>query len=387
MSKKKAPIKLDLPKDLPAVFPFEEKVIDLILNTIKDNQKYLCKKKNLPQLAKLGYMYNTLWYSGRVAWGSDGPLIPEEIKKLSNEIKNRKDFYDIEFDDDAVVPYFGQCEDNPKYKIEMCEPENERIDNLIYDAWGMHVSNDLNIPWEEFSGIVLKGRELTEYDKKAMKVGKTFEEWVKILTDKNYPYHSIYPDRRSVLNHVLCVIGNGYNYNKKGYVTGKASGADQDIDLYGDWENCVFRDDIKKIVDSIMEMPEVKQTIDSAYIVRKKYQDERREKEEAQERIAFGGMTYKEFRESEKYQEMKKDPKYKDIFGDSEKYYPYYPLCDYSIITQFDKNTHPSYIKAGIEICEEILAHREEEEKENHGHNNVPIAEKLLKKFREYVNQ
>ena len=35
--------------------------------------------------------------------------------------------------------------------------------------------------------------------------------------------------------------------------------------------------------------------------------------------------------------------------------YEYYPLCEYSIITMFDKNTHPSYITAGVEICEDIF--------------------------------
>ena len=36
--------------------------------------------------------------------------------------------------------------------------------------------------------------------------------------------------------------------------------------------------------------------------------------------------------------------------------YEYYPICEYSNITKFDKNTHPSYIKAGIEICNDIIA-------------------------------
>jgi len=30
--------------------------------------KYLTKKENTPQLAKLGYIYNTLWYGGRMSW-------------------------------------------------------------------------------------------------------------------------------------------------------------------------------------------------------------------------------------------------------------------------------------------------------------------------------
>ena len=128
------------------VYPFEEKVIDIILNTIKDNQEYLTLPENLPQLAKLGYMYNKLWYAGRVCWGYDG--IIADSSKVEGEFDN---------------PLYAQCEDNPKYKIEMCEPINDEIDNLIYDAWGMHVSNFENpTSWENFKKLILEGRELSE---------------------------------------------------------------------------------------------------------------------------------------------------------------------------------------------------------------------------------
>ena len=51
---------------------FEKKVIDLILSLIKDNIEYLCKEENLPQLAKLGYFYATLYYVGRDCYGFNG---------------------------------------------------------------------------------------------------------------------------------------------------------------------------------------------------------------------------------------------------------------------------------------------------------------------------
>ena len=56
------------------IYPFEQNVIDPILLLIRNNQEYLTKEQNLPQLAKLGFMYNTLWYAGRLAWGFDGIL-------------------------------------------------------------------------------------------------------------------------------------------------------------------------------------------------------------------------------------------------------------------------------------------------------------------------
>ena len=112
-------------------FKFEEKIIDPILTLIRENQEYLTQPENLPQLAKLGYMYNTLWYSGRVCWGYDGILIdPSIIKSLKTADEGDMD------EDDENYPYrFVSCEDNPKYKIEACEPQNDEIENLIYDAW------------------------------------------------------------------------------------------------------------------------------------------------------------------------------------------------------------------------------------------------------------
>jgi hypothetical protein len=50
-------------------FRYEKNVIDPILKIIKDNQEYLTQPENLPQLAKLGFLYNTLWYAGRICWG------------------------------------------------------------------------------------------------------------------------------------------------------------------------------------------------------------------------------------------------------------------------------------------------------------------------------
>ena len=46
------------------------------------------------------------------------------------------------------------------------------------------------------------------------------------------------------------------------------------------------------------------------------------------------------------------------------------------MISKFNKNTHPSYIQAGLEVCNEILKHRDEEEA-----SNIAFAEKYIKKF------
>lgn len=331
---------------------FEPRIIDLILNTIKDNQVYLTQRENLPQLAKLGYMYNTLWYGGRVA-SYDG-AIPKLVVTEDDET------WECE-----------QCGDNPKYKIEMCEPQTDEIDNYIYDAWGMHVSNGFGPSWEEFKTIVLEGKELTENEIKMLKPNKTFDEWVEVLTNKDYEYSSIYPDKKSVANHLLCVIGNGYGY-KNGFVIYEASGADQDSTDYGDWKNAKFREDIQLVVNQIMSDPEV----EIVMLHNTKAKEDYEAKELAKEIAAFG-KPWKEFISSKEHAELEEAiAKLKGKKVDS--YHAYYPICNYSIISKLDKDSDPSYIKAGIEICTEILAHEEEESKRP---ENIKFAKKFLKKF------
>jgi hypothetical protein len=334
---------------------YEERIIDTILNVIKDNQTYLTQKKNLPQLAKLGYMYNTLWYGGRCA-SYDGVI----DKKVYAE-------------DDGETWEGEQCDDNPKYKIEMCEPKNEKIEDYIYDAWGMHVSNGYGPGWEEFHQIMTSGKPLSEIELKLLKPNKTFDEWVEVLTDPNYRYSSIYPDRRSVANHLLCVIGNGYGF-KNGFVINEASGADQDTTDYGDWMNAKFREDIQTIVDTIMVDPEVEKVLKHIDVKSSEYKAEKL----AQEIKSFG-MTYKEFLKSDGYKKMQ---------SKFESKFEYYPICSYSIIKKINKKSDPSYIKAGIEICEGILANPPQY-KDNYNQyqkdecdEQITFAQNFLNKFK-----
>ena len=307
---------------------YEERIIDTILNTIKDNQVYLTQKENLPQLAKLGYMYNTLWYSGRCA-SHDGVIPKGEL-----------------VEDDGSIYHYDQCDDNPKYKIEMCDPENEDIENYIYDAWGMHVSDGYGPGLEEFFQIMTVGKPLSRLDLKLLKPDKTFDEWVEIKTDPDYRYAHMYPDRRSVADHLLCVIGNGYGF-KNGFVIEEASGADQDTTDYGDWQNAKFREDLQEIVNTIIADPDVEKVLRHTDEISAKYK-----KEKLAGEIKAFGMPYKEFIKTDDYKELNK--RISSRFADSDKK-EYYPICNYSIITMIDKKSDPSYIKAGIEICEDIL--------------------------------
>lgn len=378
-------------KTLPKLkFKFEKLVIDPILSLMKEHQIYLTQPENLPQLAKLGYMYNTLWYAGRQCWGSEGLL------------QANKKAYD--------------CEDNPKYKIEAVEPQTEEIENLVYDAWGMHVSEmedgrygKLPISGDDFIKLIKEGKELTPFELKLRKPNKTFDEWVEVLTDKQYRYSSIYKTRRAVADHLLCCIGNGYRINKEGFIISKASGADQDKDLYGAWENVVFKAEIAKEVDKILSYPEVKLTLDTIrdYCAQK---SEFEKKEKETERAGFKQMILESIKKLNK-KERKDNPIIISDNPDSEElnelmdevieamystktgkkqepkkeqYHPYCPISNYSIIHKIqnaEKNQkiEPSTLKACIEICEEILAHEKEENKE--GRNNVRFAKQFLAKM------
>jgi hypothetical protein len=349
-------------------FKFEEEVIDPILNYIRDNQEYLTRKENLPQLAKLGYMYNTLWYTGRVCWGFDGILWGEEYPRF--------EVYDEEYPEDGSFNY-SACENNPKYKIEECNPINEEIEDWIYDAWAMHVSNNNNDDWEKFKKIVLEGEELTELNKLSLVENKTYDQWEEILLHPDYKYALIFPDKKSVADHLLCVLGGGYDY-KDGYIFEEAGGADQNLASYGDWKNCNFREDLKELVDRIMKIPEVEKTVTSSYNFIDGLEKERQKKED----LVFAevlDMSYEDYLE---HKAKRKTRDYSDLFPEiKEEEKTYYPISEnYANISKLDENAHISYIKKAFEICEDILANHKNEE-----NGNLEFANANVDKFRELL--
>lgn len=335
---------------------YEDEIIDPILNLIQDNQRYLCKIENLPQLAKLGYIFNSLYYAGRFCWGFEG-----HIEKL------------------------GECESNPKDKISQCEAICEKYDNLIYDAWGMHIEKQKTAPnWDTFSNIIFGHTEFSDFDLKYRKINKTFDEWVEVLTDVRCEYHSIYPNRRAVANHMLCIIGNGYKY-KKGYIVKTASGADVDIDLYGFWENAVFLPKIEHEIRNILSKDIVKQTISTAFeIISQNNQSENEYEEDVYECALKLSLINENVMTSEEC-ECLSLKELQSVFREKiriqvEKQFKYYPIYKgHSIVTKLNKKSHPSYITAAIEICQDILNKKElylENEKES-----IIFVKQFIKKY------
>jgi hypothetical protein len=219
---------------------------------------------------------------------------------------------------------------------------------------------------------IVKGNYKTsEFELKFRKPNKSFEEWQDVLMDKQYKYSSLYKSKREVLNFLLCVIGNEYDY-ENGYIIY------DDISKYGNWEESIFSEKIQKVIDKILEYPELKIAYDISYQYVKKIHDaESAEKEKIKNEH---DDMIKRMSNIDLTNDI--DGKMKKIIESyigkkEEKYQPYYPISEYSNISKFDENVHISYINAAIEICEDILLNKDKEEA-----NNIEFAENFLKKFK-----
>lgn len=334
---------------------YERYTIKPILDAIEKHQDFLCKPENKPQLAKLGYMFEKLWYSGRVAYGTEG-----KVKKG----------YD--------------CEDNPKYILEDIEYNSDKNESIIYDAWGMHVSMDvIPLSYDVFKSLILEGKGLSDFEKQHRKPHKTFDEWVEVLTDKNYRYNSIFPDRISVANFLLCTIGTGYSYDKEsGTIIKTASGSGEDQDGYGDWENAKFIPEIQVFVDSVLNYTKTKIAVEATYDFIKDIKDKEDAKKLEMEKKHGSINNIILNRINKALKDVGKEPiteenelfnTYSDLMMNSllngtvfstedvkPKKREWYPICNYSNIMKLDENTHPSYIKMSLEICEDHINNKPE---------------------------
>lgn len=378
---------------------FEARIINPILDCIKKNIDYLTQKENLGQLAKLGYMYNTLWDVGRLCYG------------------------DSYSDFKALIATKGQCEDNPKYKLERCDVGTEGQFDLIYDAWGMHVSNGFyNGNFEYFKNIILGNKEYSELELLLQKSEKTMDDYINIYSHKDYPYKSAFKKRKNILDHLLCVIGNGYTY-KNGHIVEKASGAGEDRTIYSQWEVAKFPSHIDVIVQKILTDPDVKLVLDAShqFIVDYKNKEKAKREDEIKEmrEVFFEVFTDTILNNDELLEEFKRGVTKEDVASgvatsytidkvrlsehvdelcdnyfngdlsffyehvlknkteDKKNYQQYYPISDSSIIGRLNNNSHPSYLKVAFEIIEEILENEKDERPEN-----VKFAKRNYKKFK-----
>lgn len=118
--------------------------------------------------------------------------------------------------------YFDDCLDNPKYPVidagEKLKKDGDS--DLLYDAWGVTVSNDLKFP-----DIVPGTPESNPR--------KTLDDWKNIMLDLNYKYHKLYSDARGVEDHLLCAIGTGMDWTKGGYIDHTGPSDVPETNFYG----------------------------------------------------------------------------------------------------------------------------------------------------------
>lgn len=301
----------------------------------------------------------------------------------------------------TAARYVDQGGDNPKYPIidieESAVEKGLCEDGIIYDAWGYSVSNE-SFPWDEDDITPV------DYDdpfmQLQMKPEKTLEEWVTLLTDKRYQYSSIYPDKRRVWDHLLCTIGNGYGWDKNGFICDSgASGEDSTIyfDCYNHRPTGEVGEKLNEILNSetwVTLMDFVKECRGS-FKKRKDFYKKEQEAQEAEELKEAQEAGFNSAHEHVMHKLSKingKEPKEKkqyfnqDLLKDFEipeeqphvslrLNRPWYPICNYSAICNYPENVHPSYLEAFEEIALSIIDNPRERA------SSIKEAEKVLKRM------
>jgi len=235
---------------------------------------------------------------------------------------------------------------------------------------GCNDEEDEHPSWEKFNEIVFDNTELSGYDILFKKQDKTMDEWVELLTTKNYIYSYIYPNRQAVIDDLICSNGCGYNY-KNGYIIYNSGCNDEDITQYGEWENAVFKDDIKNVITEILSIPEVKIVVQESNLYFKSILEKKKIKQEISDMKIYG-MSYQEYLKTDKGIKQ-----YNKMFNIDNGYRPYDEIYEFCNIAKFDSDTHPSYIEAGLEVCNNILKHPDQE-----SDTNITFAIKFINKFK-----
>jgi hypothetical protein len=358
-----------------------------LLKVVEQNQEWLVENPAACQWL-LANWYN-MFQAGRICYGYDGI-----IKKGYN------------------------CENNPKYEIQdMITYVNSVAEDVIYDAWantlycivGENGNHEYQLgTWtkEDFdkaraSYLVKKEESYVQLQEKA---NKTFDEWVEVLTHEKSRYRRLFPDRRSVADHILSVIGNGYGWNSQGFAC-EDSPSDKDKSIYVGWQLhdiSSFPAKYQPIIEQILYCDKVAGALAKA----NEYMGGLRKEKEKEDMKRDLGFLLHDFNvenpdatdEGKKnfiremmdlgFEEIKKRSrtsmenlsslvaKMKGISVEEEEF-TYYPFSnDYSLLLTMPKNVHQSYIDAGYEMVIHVLSNKHLYRKEQY-----TAAEKWLRKY------
>ncbi len=324
---------------------FKKSVVVKVLSIIEANEQYLCKKENLPQMAKLGYILEVLHRVYLVCYGDTGKIKKARYQSSIRDLINDSN---IEMDNDK-----------------------------IYDGWCMHLSERMIFPsFRDFKKLIYEGKALTANEALLIKPKKTFDEWVDVLTNKEYGYHKLYPNRRVVAASLLFFDRNEYVYCD-GFIEGAVSWQSLVSD-YGDWQNAVLPEKILNQITKILEMPMVAEAFEVTFEVYEKRKTETKKSEKETDKLR---------KLVEKIRILQKKEGLLDEFDKNKRKRDLYPTIifgDKSPITQFTEQTHGSYIEAGIEMCKFVLDNKKEYSNIGYYREGLflPFCERFLTKYK-----
>ena len=263
--------------------------------------------------------------------------------------------------------------DNPKDLImELGKKLGNDYGNLFYDAWCFHSHS------EEYKG---------KYLPLQFKINKTMDDWMKICLNPKYLYKSLYPSRQEVLSHYLCTIGSGTSWTKDGFISNFGpSGIDLVIFMGTESSFGSLPKPIQKMINDARKNPIIKKGLTAMKLAQK----ERDKDKQAMEIFCNKDKMIKSLKKDltkcsdpKKKKDIQSCIKFFKDYNNSEKEETqndnlFYPMAeDHSALDTMPDNAHPSYVKAGVEVCNLILANPKEK---TNGHN-YKISKRFLKKW------
>jgi hypothetical protein len=236
--------------------------------------------------------------------------------------------------------------ENPKYTVNDFFADNkveEKYSDYVYDAWGASIHVD-----DHF----IRGDKTLPAEGK---LNKTMDEWVILKLNPAYRFHSIYPNTKRVLDHMLCTIGNGYDWNKDGFICEDGpNGTDLTI-FFGFDGKDIVRNLPKELREAAQKFLNDNDICIGVSLMQEFLEQERIEREDLDKMLNTVGQ--------------------KEIFRSSPEYYPMSE--EYSLLCTMPNNAHSSYVEAGLKICHEILGNPKESD------GNRKIAKKFISKWDE----
>jgi len=225
-------------------------------------------------------------------------------------------------------------------------------------------------------------RELSDFEKLLNKHNKTMYDYIDLLLNEHYEYHSIYKTRFKIKNHILCVIGNGYDWNNDGFIC-----SDENIEYdFGGWEQVELDERFNSVFD-FYDINENVNILEKSKKLKSDYIEEKKKKDE-ETHSSMRNSIDKQFPTKNKKTDEEYDNYLDDIINNMvskkkkkaivkhKRINVYYTLNNYSLIYTIPENAHNSYWYVCKEIADEIL------ENESETDRNKDFAKTFIKRFK-----